>query len=158
MQQLIQRHRIKTQQRVITADQTFFSHLHRHAQGGSGCPLSAARLQHIQLSLLDGEFKVLHVSIMRLKLGAHCIQLGKYRWHGLFHRHIAGFSSPRRCLGQRQRCTNAGHHIFALRIDQIFTVKTVLASRRVAREGHTGCAIITHIAKDHRLHIHGCAP
>src|SRR5437667_12197226 len=53
--------------------------------------------------------------------------------------------------------TNTGHHILALRIEQVFTIELLLARARVAGKGHTGAAIAAHIAEDHALYIDGSA-
>ena len=85
MQQLVQRDRINPQQRLVACDQPFFGHLDRHPQRRGSGAFATARLQHIELPLLYGEFQVLHIGVMRLKLRAHIIQLAKNLGHRLFH-------------------------------------------------------------------------
>ena len=58
------------------------------------------------------------------------------------------------------RCgrTDACHHIFALRIHQVFAIEFIFTCSRVTGKSNTGAAVITHIAKHHSLHVHCCAP
>ena len=55
-------------------------------------------------------------------------------------------------------CAHAGHHVFALRVDEEFAVEHFLAGRRIARERHAGAGLVAGIAVDHRLHVDGGAP
>jgi len=68
VQQLIERRRIDPQHRLGSADQFLLGQLDGDAQGGVGSALAAARLQHPQLALLDGEFEVLHVAVVLFQL------------------------------------------------------------------------------------------
>src|SRR5690242_18719736 len=52
---------------------------------------------------------------------------------------------------------NTCHDIFALGVQQILTVKHFLARAGVTGKGDTSSAIVTHIAKDHALHIDSSA-
>src|SRR5450432_2759368 len=56
------------------------------------------------------------------------------------------------------RRAHARHHVFPLGIDQIFAVEHSLSARRITRESHTGSAGLSHVAKNHCLHIHSRAP
>ena len=53
---------------------------------------------------------------------------------------------------------DTGNNILALGIDQKFTVEVILAGRGVAGKGHTGGAVIAHVAEDHRLDVDGSTP
>ena len=61
---------------------------------------------------------------------------------------------PLRHFGDRQRRANAGHDVFALRVDQELAVELVLARGRIARERDACARVIAHIAEHHRLAIH----
>src|SRR5438445_13308306 len=61
-------------------------------------------------------------------------------------------------LGDRLRCPNSGHDIFALRIDEEFAVKTFLTGSWIARESDPRSGAFTGVAKDHGLNVDGRAP
>ena len=155
MQQLVQRLRVHPLHRFGLVDQPFARHVHRDLEAGGRRALPVARLQHIQLVLLDGEFDVLHVAIVLLERRAHLHQLGVGRGHGVFH---AALIRLRAFLGHRLRRADAGDDILALRVDQVFAVEDVLTGRGIAGEADAGRAILAHIAEDHRLDVHGRAP
>ena len=158
MQQLIQRGGINAQDGFIFGDQAFFRHFHRHPQRRFSRPLAVTGLQHIKPTLLDGEFDILHIAIMLFKNHAGFSQLLEDFRHFFFHGQF--FIAARHALFARQvaRRSDAGDHVFALGIDQKFTIEHVLARRRIAREGHPRGAVIAHIAKDHGLNIHRRSP
>jgi hypothetical protein len=56
------------------------------------------------------------------------------------------------------RGADAGDDVLALRVDQELAIISVLAGRRIAREGHAGRRGIAHIAEHHRLDVDGGAP
>src|SRR5215469_16308559 len=56
------------------------------------------------------------------------------------------------------RGTDSCHNVLALRVDEVLAIKLIGTGRRVAREGHAGCAIRPHIAEHHRLDIHRGTP
>ena len=57
-----------------------------------------------------------------------------------------------------ERCSDACHNVFALRVHQVFTVELVLAGGRVPREGNACARCLTHVAVDHLLHVDGRPP
>ena len=61
-------------------------------------------------------------------------------------------------LVQRIGRADAGHHVFALGVDQPLAVELVLAGGRIAGEGHAGGRAVAHVAEDHALHVAGGAP
>ena len=65
MEELVERGRIDARHRLVPADHALVGKLDRDAQRRLGGALAGARLQHPQLALLDREFEVLHVAIMR---------------------------------------------------------------------------------------------
>ncbi len=105
---------------------------------------------------LDSELDILHILVMFLKNAADFIQLRVAIGQDIFHsRQIAWLVLG---LVDRLRRASTSDHILTLGIDQIFTVKVVLASGRVTGKGNTGGAIVTHIAVDHRLYVDGSTP
>ena len=85
-------------------------HFHGDAHGGKAGAFAASGLQHVEHVVLDGELEILHVAEMRLQTLAdglqRCVDAG----------HLGGQ------LGDGLRRTNAGHHVFALGIQQILAV------------------------------------
>ena len=58
-----------------------------------------------------------------------------------------------RGLGEVLRGADARHHVFALRVDQVFAVVGPLAGRRIAGEGDPGGAGLAHVAEIGRAHV-----
>ncbi len=56
------------------------------------------------------------------------------------------------------RRADAGDHVLALGVDQVFAVELVGAGRGVAGEGDAGGAILAHVAEHHRLDVDRGAP
>ena len=84
---------------------------------GAG-PLAGAGLQHEELAALDGELDVLHVVVVLLERVLDLQQLLVDRLVPLGH------------FVDGQRRADAGHHVFALGVDQELAVELVLAGRR----------------------------
>jgi len=55
------------------------------------------------------------------------------------------------------RRADAGHDVFALRVDQVFAHRGFVARRAVARERHAGAGLVAHVAVDHRADVDGRA-
>ena len=60
--------------------------------------------------------------------------------------------------GNGLRRTDARHNVLALRVHQELAVELLFAGGGIAREGNAGARIFTHVAKYHRLYVHGGAP
>ena len=56
-----------------------------------------------------------------------------------------------------QGVADAGHHVFALGVEQIIAVEFLVPVDRVAGEGHPGPAVVAQVAEDHRLNVDGGA-
>ncbi len=56
------------------------------------------------------------------------------------------------------RRAHACDDVFALGVDQIFTVKNFFAAGRIARERDAGRARFAHVAEHHRLDVDRCSP
>ena len=61
-------------------------------------------------------------------------------------------------LADRLRCPYAGHHVFALGVDQVLAVNSLGAGSRVPGKGHAGSGRVAHIAEYHGLDIYRRAP
>ena len=112
------------------------------------CSLAVASLKHVQLFLLNGEFKVLNITKLFLKSFTNLYKL----LVGVFEDVVFGHRR------HRKRSANTGNNIFPLRIHKVFTIKNVFACCGVAGEGNTCRAIITHITEYHCLYVDRSAP
>ena len=157
VQQLVERHRIDTQDGGLLVDQPLIHHVDGHLQRGLCRPLAVTRLEKPELALLHGEFDILHVGVMPFQQIEQMRQFGKCFGHGFFHARLVcpgGFTTR---PGEILRRADARDHIFALRIDQPFAVVSFFTGRRIARECNTRSAGIAHVAEYHRLHVHRSA-
>ncbi|MEN3379835.1 MAG: pyruvate, orthophosphate dikinase, partial [Hyphomicrobiales bacterium] len=107
---------------------------------------------------LDGEFHVLHVAIMAFQPLGDTPELGIGLRHGGFERRRMRAGGNARRLGQILRRADAGDHVLALRVDEEFAVKQLLARRGIARERNAGRRGVAHIAEHHGLDVDGGAP
>ncbi len=133
-------------------------HLHRHAQRRFRRALAAARLQHVERSVLDRELHVLHVAVMRFQPRADGLELGIGLRHRLFHRGLAPALALAHHFGDGLRRADAGDDVLALRVDEEFAVEHALAGGRIAREGHARGRGLAAVAEHHGLHVHRRAP
>src|SRR5262249_43401881 len=115
--------------------------------------LAGARLQHPELALLNRKLDVLHVTIVALELLIDFDELAIRFGHSLFERPAARARARER-LGR----ADAGDHVFARWVGEIFAEDAALARRRIARERDAGRAVVAQIAEHHRLHRHRGAP
>ncbi len=140
-EEVIQLIRIDAENRFFLGDQPFVHHLQRHANRGQSRALTVARLQHVEFAILNGELEILHVLVMLLQPRRDITQLVINIGHDLFE------------FEDWNRSAHAGNHIFALRVQQEFSVEFFRAVGRIARESDTGAAGIAEVAEDHGLHI-----
>ena len=158
MQQLLQSSRLDPHDCLFRPDGPLVHEVDSDLQRGLGGALPRAGLEHPQLPGLDRELDVLHVAEMVLQPVAHLDEPGERFRHGPLHR--GQLRAPGLRIGNRQalRRADAGHHILALGVDQIFPVKRILAGGGVAGEGDARGAVLAHIAEHHGLHIDARAP
>ena len=126
---------------LFFGNQALFDHVSRDLDGGRTGSLATPRLQHVQLAAFDGEFNVLHVAVVLLQLGAN------------FQQFLVGFGIPFGHVLHGLRGPNARHHIFALGVDQEFTVELVLPSGWVAGKCNPGAGVVASVAEHHGLHV-----
>ena len=93
-------------------------HVDRHPQRRHSGALADARLEHPELALIDGELGVAHVAVVRFELVEDAHQL------------LVDLREARLERRQRLGLADAGHHVFALGVDEEITVGLVLAGRR----------------------------
>ena len=99
--------------------------------------LAVTCLQHVKLSVLNGELHILHIAVVALKLLAYILELAKCLGEFLLH------------LGYLHRCTNTCNHVFTLCIGKELTKEAFLAVCGVTCEGNAGTAVITHVTECH---------
>src|SRR5919106_2442319 len=138
--------RFNSQQRFSLADNPLFDHIDSDTHGCETGSLSRSRLQHPELTIFDCKLNVLHILVMLLKISANPLQLAV----GLGHHRLEFSDGP--------RSSDPGDYIFALRIDEEFTVEFFVASRRVASKGYTRGTVITKVTKNHGLYRYRCPP
>ena len=132
--------------RGFPVDQFFLHHVASDFDRGEAGPFAVAGLQHEKLAVFDRELEVLHVLEVLLEGFLDFEQLTVSRREFLRH--------ADHCF----RRAHAGHHVFALGVDQKFPVKDLRAAGRIAGESHAGTAGVSHVAEDHALHVDRRAP
>jgi len=115
-------------------------------ESGGGGALAVTGLEHIELSVLDGELHILHIAVMILKDLADVLELLESLGELLGH------------LGNGHRGTDAGDDVLALRVGQELAHELLLAGGGVAGEGNAGAAVVAHVAERHGLDVDGGAP
>ena len=123
-------------------DQPLVHHVHGHAERGRWRALPRARLQHVQLPVLDREFQVLHVAVMFLERLPHALEL------------LVNFRHELREFVQMHGRANSRHHVLALRVQQEIAKKCLFSGRRVAREAHSRPGIVAGVPINHLHHVH----
>ena len=158
MQQLVQGFGFDTRDGGLLVDQSLAHHVHGCLQRRIGRALAGTGLQHEQLAFLDGELHVLHVSVMLFQPLADGFEFLECLGHGFFHAGLAAALALAHDLADGLRGADAGHHVFALGVDQEFAVEQLFAGSRVAGKGDAGGAAFAAIAEHHGLHGDGRAP
>ena len=158
MQELIERGRFDSRDGFLAGDQVLVRHLDRNAQSRFRGALAVAGLEHPQLAALDRELHVLHVAIVLLEQMRDADEFAIDLRHHRFHRRLVGMCLNAGGFGDVLRRADAGHHVFALRVDEELAVKLVRAGRWIAREGDAGGGRVAHVAEHHGLHVDGGAP
>ena len=143
---------------LAVVDEAFLQHVHSHGEGCDAGALTHAALQHIELAVLDGELDVEHVVVVLLKDAADVAELLIGLGHQLLHGVHVLVLLVLGVVVEGVGGTDTGHHILALGVDEPLAIELVVAGGGVAGEGHTGGAGVTHVAKDHSLHVDGGAP
>src|SRR6266853_1159566 len=130
MQQLVEMFGGNALDRGGSIDQFLARHVDRDAHRSRAGAFAGARLQHPKLAALDREFTVLHVTVMLLEQLRDGIEL------------LINFRQLLLELADRIWRTRSGDHVFALRVQKVFTVKFLLAGGWIAGEGDSGAAVL----------------
>ena len=126
MEQLVELGRIDPRHGLFPLDQPLRGHVDRGLDRGRGRPLRGARLQEVELALLDGELDVLHVAVVVLERAHRLEELVVRLGHALAQ------------LLERLRRAGPGDDVLALRVDEVLAVDALLAGRGVAGEADAG--------------------
>ena len=132
--------------RFLPIDQLLVNHLDGDAHRRQARAFAVAGLEHVQFVVFNGELEVLHVLEVLLQGLANAFEFLVRLGHFLCE------------LRNRLRRARARHHVFALRVDEVFAVEHLLARGGIAREGHAGRAGVAEVAEHHRLYADRCAP
>ena len=127
-------------------DQAFFNHFHSKLHGCKAGALAVTCLKHPEFALLDGEFDILDIFVMRFQFNAHIFKLRVNLGHLVFQfRNLLGGTDTR-------------DHIFALSVGQVLTVEHVFAACWVAGKRNTRAAIVAHVTENHGANVGSGAP
>ena len=137
VQELVELGRVDPGDRLVPVDESFRRHVDRALDRGCRRPLRGARLEEVEVSLLDGELDVLHVAVVALELAHRLEELAVRVGHALAQ------------LGERLRRASPGDDVLALCVDEVLAVDALLAGRGVAREAHAGRGVIALVPEDH---------
>ena len=169
VEQLVELRGLAAEHRRALVDQPLAEHVHGDLDHRRARALTVAALEHPELPVLDGELDVLHVGEVLLQPVLDGEQLLVNVGHHLLERGVFGATlllgdilrlrpAARSLEGDLLGGSDAGHHVLALGVDEVFAVKEVLARGGVARESDARGGIVAHVAEDHRLHRDGRAP
>ncbi len=126
MKQLLQRLRRNPHDRFMLTDQPLIYHVVGGFHQSLGVHLTVAGLQTVELSLFDGELKVLHLAIMVFQDLTEFEQFTVRLGHVLAH------------LLELLGSADSGNHVFSLGVDEILTVEPVFPRTRIAGKPHPG--------------------
>ena len=144
MHELVELGGVDAQQRLLAGDEALALQVDGDLEGRGGRALAHARLQHIELALLDGELDVHHVAVVLLEDAEDALELltgGLQAWR------VAQVLDG---LG----VADAGHDVLSLGVHEVVAVELALAGGGVAREGHARGARLALVAKGHGLDVH----
>ena len=108
--------------------------------------LTISGLQHVKLTVLNGELHILHISIMLLEGLAYLYELCECLRELLLH------------LLDVHRRTNTCYDVLALCVCKELTEEALCAGSRISREGYTGTTVITHVTECHGLYVYSSTP
>ncbi len=124
----------------------FVDQVYGHLQSGLGGALAVAGLEHVKLTVLNGELHVLHVLVVLFQGIGNLDKLIIDGGVGVLE------------VVNRLGSTDAGHHVLALGVHQELTVQLALAGSGIPSEGHAGAGVVTHVAEHHGLDVDGGTP
>ena len=139
-------------------DHALVEHVHRHLESGDTGALADTALEHPEVAFLNGELDILHIVEVGFQLGADGVELCVNLGHCLLEALeilvmlvLGGFV-------EGVRGADTCNHVFALGVDEPFSVELVVTGGRVTGECHTGGGGVAHVTEHHALHVHSGAP
>ena len=110
------------------------------------CSLAVTALQHVQFSVFNGEFHVLHITVMLFKQAADFFKFSICFRELIFH------------LGNRHGSTNTRNNVFTLGIHKEFAHQFVFACCGITGKCNACAGIVIQVAEYHGHNIDCCAP
>ncbi len=130
----------------IFVNQAFFNKVNGNFKGRRNRAFAAPGLEHIEFTVFDGKFHVLHVFIMLFK------------FISIIYKLVINFRHFFMKLRDRVGCACACNNIFTLGIDQVFTEENLFARGGVAGKGNARARIFVKVTENHGLNINRSAP
>ena len=146
MQQGIQLLGLYAENSLFLVDHALVHQVNSDLQSSGSGTLAVTGLQHVELAILNGELHVLHILVVLLQTVGDVSELLVHVGHLLLQVRDGG------------RRTNAGHHVFALSVDQILAEELLLAGSGVTGKCHASTGVVAGVAEYHGLHVNGGAP
>ena len=146
VQQRVERARVDRRDRLRLRHQALVDGVDGEAHRRLGGALGAARLQHVQTSLLDRELGVLHVLVVALQVAQDLAQL-----------HVDG-GHPVAELREVARRAHARHDVLALGVRDEVAAGLGRAGDLVARERDARAGGVARVAEHHLLDVDRGAP
>ena len=146
MQKLIQRLCVDTANSLFGSDLALVYQIAGDLDGCRSSSLTVTGLEEVQLSFLNGELHILHVTVMVLKF--HCV----------IHELLIALRQILLQLGDGLRCADTCYDVLTLCIDQVLTVDTLLTGGGVSGEGNASTGGVAHVTEYHGLYVNSCSP
>ena len=108
--------------------------------------LTVSGLQHIEFTVLDGEFHILHIAVVIFENGANFLELFIYVGENFRH------------LCDRHRRSYARNDVFALSVGKELTHETFFAGSGVTGKRDARAAVVAHVTESHHLYVYSGTP
>ena len=131
---------------IVRLDQLFLHHFDSDANGSKAGAFTIAGLKHEKAALFDSELEILHVVKVAFQGMADVLKLAINLRH---------FDLK---LENGFRGANSSDHVFSLRVEKEFPIENFFARGRIACKGDARSAVVSGIAEDHGVDVHGGTP
>ena len=146
VQEHIERLGVDLHERFLLGDHTLVDEVAGDLDGSGSRALAVARLEHIELLVLDGELHILHIAVVIFKDLADFLELLVHL--GEHARHL--------CDGHGR--THARDDVLALCVGEELAHEALFARGGIAGERNARAAVVAHVAERHHLHVDRRAP
>ena len=130
----------------LRCSHTFVNQVTSDLHSSLSCSLTVSCLEHVELTVLNCELHVLHVSVVLFECLANLCELSECFRELLLH------------LSDLHRSTNACNNVFALCVCKELTEEALLTCSRVTCESNACTAVVTHVTECHGLNVNCCTP